>query len=189
MFKKSKNNKNKIIMLSISAVMLGVALAFITSFTGNRDDVINTARETVTDTVTQSTESPKVTELNDIQPAEIATAVRQRTLTNSPRTVPKTNEADSEPPAVVELELAPVEVTNVIIAEILEENNVQIVPATEMTQTAPPPSEQHTPNSTTYINGQKHTWNPILGWVKSSGDGQVIVMDVESDGEMYEGGW
>jgi hypothetical protein len=38
-------------------------------------------------------------------------------------------------------------------------------------------------------NRLKYVWHPDFGWVKSSGSGYVIIMEVESDGRMYEGGW
>jgi hypothetical protein len=95
---------------------------------------------------------------------------------------------DTEPP-VIEVTLAPVEVPNERVREIIEQNDVQVVPPAVRVQTTPAPSEQRRPNSVTVIDGQKYVWHPDFGWVPDYGEGTVIIMDVESDGESYEGGW
>jgi|GEM_PF-3672998 len=169
-----KTKINKIITLSGAVVVLMFALTLIIASTTDNNSV------------TENTPSTETTE-----PVSESVTTTELPITTTPPRVPTVTgssqgNADTEP-AVIEITLAPVEIPSEDFIAIIEEYGIDIVVTEPVTQTAP--AEQRQPNETTYINGRKHTWNPVLGWVKSSGDSGVIVMDVESDGEMYEGGW
>jgi hypothetical protein len=72
--------------------------------------------------------------------------------------------SDTEPP-VIDVTLAPVEVPDERVREILEENDVQVATNPPTVRTSPPQREQRPNNAVTNIDGQKHVWDPVLGWI------------------------
>ena len=172
-----KTKKSKVITLGVSAFVLLFTLAFIVSITGNRGEI------GILEVYVPETEAV----LERIETRE-PIVTRQRVSNINPSTTSSKDNSNTEPP-VIEITLAPVEVPNESVREIIEENNVQVVPETAAKQTLPPRTEQRPSNATKIIDGQKNVWDPVLGWIPDYGEGTVIIMDVESDGEMYEGGW
>jgi hypothetical protein len=167
----------------VTACALLIAVMVIVNITGNQDElpIEGDSQTAVTDTAESgtiaNTDSAKTEGVTTQPPVTQSQSAQTRQAGNS----------DTEPP-VIEVTLAPVEVPNERVREIIEQNDVQIAPPARA-QTSPPPSEQRSPTATTFIDGQKYTWDPVIGWIRSSGDGRVIIMDVESNGESYEGGW
>jgi len=177
MIMKLLKNK-KIVGVVVSCVVL-IAVMLMISVTSDKGVELPIAD-------TQSTETAK---LETIANRRAVTRNTADSETEPPATQSRNGETANTEPPVVEITLAPVEVPDERVAAILEENDVQVVPPAEPMQTKPPRSEQRSPDTTTYINGQKYTWDPIICWIRSSGDGQMIIMDVEDDGRRYEGGW
>jgi hypothetical protein len=87
--------------------------------------------------------------------------------------------------AVIEVTLAPVEIPNDEVMDILEEFDVQVVERPPATQTTPRTEEQRPPGTTKVVDGKKYVWHPVLGWGEDNGSGTVTVMDVESGGYSY----
>jgi hypothetical protein len=173
-----KSRKNKMIAGIVSGcVALIAVIAIVNLMPDNREDA------PIGETQPQTTAAPANTV------SEPTTTRRNVTTlgTMPSTTAPESPDVLGNEPGV-EITLAPVEVPNTRVSSILEERDVQVTPP-RATQTSPPQEEQRSPSATTYIDGRLHTWNPVLGWVSSTGDSGVIIMDVESDGEMYEGGW
>jgi hypothetical protein len=191
-----KNSRNKIIAGVVSACVVLIAVMVILN--GNQENTIApiglpneeaTAAQTTT-TIPATAESRAATKSPDTQPP-VTRSQTQETQIQVTRT------PDTEPP-VNEITLAPVEIPSERVAEILEQNDVQYVPSTNAVQTAPPPGmpegAQGIDGNGRYYkieNGQRYVWNNALGWVRSSGDSHVIIMDVEDFGDrpQYEGGW
>jgi len=170
-----KSKKIKITALSVSAVVLVFAIVLITSITKNHDEIIYDVPETTRFAELTVTESPK------------PNVIRRHPSITTSQTTSTENDSETEPPAI-EVTLAPVEIPDERVFVILEEHDVQVVDNPPIVQEVPAPEEQQPPDSVTYIDGQIYVWHPIFGWCPG-GDGTVIIMDVESNGEMYEGGW
>lgn len=181
-----KTKKNKLITLSAASFILLFTLAFLVSVTTKDSEHAENPQET--DNLIGFSETTSAEEIGAIPTSE---TTRRPSANSVPRTTAPPLETMAEnPPEEVEIMLAPVFVPDNEVRVILEERNVEVAPVIPPTpQTQPAPEEQHATNEVTYIDGQKYVWNNVLGWVKDSGDGYVIIMDVESNGEMYDGGW
>lgn len=176
-----KSKKNKVITGTVSGVVAIIAIIAIATFAPNNPVDMTEPSDT---SGTTATTAPEADEL------AATTAARRSVATYSIATAaPATATEPPEEADYVDETLAPVYVPDERVRAEVENRDAQVAPPSTTPQTAPPESEQHVPDATTYIDGQLHVWNPVLGWVRSSGDGEVIIMDVESDGEMYEGGW
>ena len=179
-----KNKQNNMIAGVVTACLLLIAVMVTVNVTSNRGEIpVEDGHQT---TATGTAESSTVA-TSDSTDSEAVTTQPPVTQSQSPQTRQSGN--SNTEPSVIEITLAPVEVPNRRIREIIEQNDVQVAPPATQVRTSPPPSEQRSPTATTYIDGQKYTWDPVIGWIRSSGDGQVIIMDVEDDGRRYDGGW
>jgi hypothetical protein len=156
-----KIRRNQIIVTSTLVIALTLLLIHVIGCAKTHDEVIIV--------------TPETAESTTISTAETTTAKSFVTTTSSQIAPPQT-----EPPTIEAI---------ITMAEIITTISVQAEPVTPRTRTTSAPIEQLTPDSTTYIDGQKYAWDPVIGWIMSSGDGTVIIMNVESDGRMYEGGW
>jgi hypothetical protein len=174
-----KTKNNKIIVLSISAIVLIFALTAI--IISNQADKENTLAQ---DVKTAETAEP-VSEIPEAPELTLSDSTDKSPASTTPRTAPNSPKSEPEP-VEAEVTLAPVDVPDESVMGILEEYNIEVVPDTKP-QTTPAPEEQRPPDATTYIDGEKYVWDPVIGWIHSSGDGAVIIMDVEDDGRRYEG--
>jgi flagellar basal body-associated protein FliL len=173
---KLHKNKHSMIAGIVAVCVLLIAVMVIVNVTSNQGELPIEGVQNTGDTVTA--------------PGSVTQgSVNQSNVTNQPQAAQtrQTGNSNTEP-VVIEVTLALVEVPNERVREIIEQNDVQIAPPAR-TQTSPPPSEQRSPTATTVIDGQKHVWDPIFGWIPDYGEGTVIIMDVEDDGRRYEGGW
>jgi len=75
-------------------------------------------------------------------------------------------------------------VTTLSVTTPTSPTSATMVTTTPPITTAPPIGEQR-PSETTFIDGQKYVWNPVLGWCPDYGPGTVTIMDVESDGHSF----
>jgi cytoskeletal protein RodZ len=191
---KLENKRNKTItgIVSVCAVLIA-AMMIVNIIRAPVPDEQPIKETTATVTTAEKTEST-ATEITTLE-SPTTTSVTSTSTPKSPETQPPETLTTSAfrattPSATTVITLAPVEVPNESISAILEQHDVQIVPSMSH-QTSPAPSEQLIPDSTTYIDGQKYAWDPVIGWIRSSGDGCMIIMDVVDygDRELYEGGW
>jgi len=164
-----KTTKNKIIVLA--AVFLTALIVGITAHVSRKGDAIDALPDE------QLTDGYTVTEPPDTD------AMTTAAITAKPKTEPPETTAE-------DITLAPVDIPDREVIEILEENDVEITTTAPKPQTTPAtePSGPK-PGDTKTENGQKYIWHPDFGWVKDSQDGDTIIMNVEGDGEKYEGGW
>lgn len=182
MLKIKKNKQNNLIALGVSCVALVLLGALIASNIGGNDEITGVPPEI--DVVEIQADADEI----DTEPRPATT--RRPSVNKAAQTAPPLETMAENPPEFVEAPLAPVFVPDEEVRAILEERNVEVAPVNPPTpQAQPAPEEQQSPNEVTYIDGQKYVWNNVLGWIKDSEDGYVIIMDVESNGESYEGGW
>ncbi|MCL1831325.1 MAG: hypothetical protein FWG45_00265 [Oscillospiraceae bacterium] len=139
-------------------------------------------------------EQTEVTTTLESEPSETpATTRRSVTTRNVPSTAATAADSNSDDELpVVEVTLAPVEVPDKRVAEILEERDVQVAEKPAAARTTPPPTKQETPDGVQYgdivrnENGQRYVWDPIIGiWILENGAGTVTIMDVQSDGHKF----
>ena len=173
--------KSKKIVGVVAACVVLIAAMLVINFGGNQADSPIADTQPVETEKLETIATRKVTTRNSRN--------SQISKTEPPATQESGAETQSADLPVVDVTLAPVEVPDESVVAMLEENDVQVVPSTEAVQTTPPKAEQRKPDTTTFIDGQKHVWHPDFGWCPDYGEGQVIVMDVEDDGRRYEGGW
>jgi hypothetical protein len=182
--KLQKNKQNNMIAGIVAVCVLFIAVMVIVNITGGQDelpidgDSQTTATGTAESGTIENTDSAKTEGVTTQPPVTQSQSAQTRQAGNT----------DTEPP-VIEVTLAPVEIPNERVREIIEQNDVQVAPPAVRVQTTPAPSEQRRPNSVTVMDGQKYVWHPDFGWVPDYGEGTVIIMDVEDDGRRYEGGW
>jgi len=184
---KLKNNNKKLFIGTASVIIAVIAVIAIIIIATDRQEPIIADELQINDTPAVIEDSVPQDAVPDTTTPTPASTPTPPTTTAPP---PVTTAPPETPTNTEDRMLAPVEIPSEEILEILEEHDIQVVaPPPQPTQTAPPASEQRSPDSTTYIDGQLHVWDPILGWIRSSGDGQVTIMDVEDDGRRYDGGW
>jgi len=175
-----KTTKNKIIVLA--AVFLTALIVGIAAHVSRKGDVIDALPdEQLTDgyTVTEPPETDAVTT------TAATTAKPKAESKNETTETAETTETTAE-----DITLAPVDVPDREVIDILEENDIEITTTTPIPQTTPTTEPNGPkPGDTKTENGQKYVWHPDFGWVKDSQDGDTVIMNVEGDGEKYEGGW
>jgi len=169
------SKKNKAIIGIVSTCVVLIAVMVIINLGDNQAD-----------SLIEETQPPA--ETAKLEPIATRKPVNRNSATATQKTKSSEGNSDTEPP-VVDVTLAPVEIPDERAREIIEENNVQVATNPPVARTSPPKKEQRPNNAVTYIDGQKYVWDPVIGWIRSSGDGRVDIMDVESDGERYDGGW
>jgi len=172
-----KTTKNKIIVLA--AVFLTALIVGIAAHVSRKGDVIDALPDE------QLTDGYAVTEPpdTDVTTTPTTTAKPKAESKNETAETTETTETTAE-----DITLAPVDVPEQDVLEILEENDIEITTTAPKPQTTPATEpDGPKPGDTKIIDGKKHIWHPDFGWVDASREGTVIVMDVEDDGRRYEG--
>jgi len=177
-----KTTKNKIIVLA--AVFLTALIVGIVARISRSDGQSIIDNEQLT--ITESTETTA---------SETTATTTTAATTAKPKAESKNETAETTEPAETTAEditLAPVDIPEQEVIDILEENDIEITTTTPKPQTTPATEPNGPkPGDTKTENGQKYVWHPDFGWCPDYGEGTVVVMDVEDKGdrEPYEGGW
>ncbi|MCL1831738.1 MAG: hypothetical protein FWG45_02355 [Oscillospiraceae bacterium] len=184
-----ETRKSKTIAGIVSGAVVLIAVVAIANLAPDNQTTPISANES-------ATVEPAGTAVPEAEPGETPAATRRSVTTRNAPSTAETVAAGSpenELP-VVEVTLAPVEVPDERVSEILEERDVQVAENPPAAQTTPPQTDgmpegaQGIDSNGWYYrieNGQKYVWHPVLGWGEDNGSGEVTIMDVESDGHRF----